>query len=295
MEDHNRDLEELLESRITENVERKITEDESRRLRNFYIIVGFISFIGIGVISQLVDFYATKAVESKLGEATEELDSAKIFAQLLALATTLDLSSSFTHTDRDTIVALLEKAQNKSLRSEPAFTSLLEKIIDSIAASNNPLHLLKIVSMYQEECQRTAGIAQTLLQHFGRAYLAEIDPDSTFPVDNYSNLKRYIFALQGTGANGAAAAFSILADYKKNEEIARDSIRVSLASMIMLDQDQKETFKKVIRTLSDPARMAQRPTPETIRIAQFTSNFVNTFKDDLFQSDLLSTSTDISE
>jgi hypothetical protein len=232
----------------------------------------------------LVDFHATKAIESKLSKAQEELDSAKIFAQLLTLATTLDISKSYTNTDRDTALTLLEQAQGKNFRSEPAFTSLLEKIIDSFAASNNHMQLLKLVKMYEKESLNSPGIATTLVQHFGRAYLAETDNDNASAIENYDYLSKFTIALQGTNAKAIAEALSILAEYKKNKEIARDSIRIKLESIQQsFLPDEKEMFIAIIKNHTDPIEMGSKKTPELIRIAHFTNIFIATFKDDLLQ------------
>lgn len=282
-DNYDRNQEELLVSRITDIVETKIASHESRRFRNLYIVISFVSFIGVGVITQLVDFYATKAVESKLHEAKEELDSAKTFAQLLALATKLDLSDSFTHNDRDTIVVLLEKAKNNSkLRSEPAFVSLLEKIIDSFYQSDNSIQVLKVSSMFSEECLSNPGIATTLLQFFGRTYLSETDVDSKHANEIYDYLRQYILALS-TNFKGATTAFSILAEFKKNKEIVIESTKSTLKSLNSLNQEQKELFSRTLKVLSNPDRLSKEITPETIRIAHLTNNFINSFTLELSQ------------
>lgn len=281
MENHDKEFEELLISRVTDSVEAKIAGQESRRFRTLYVIIGLVSFVGIGVVAQLVDFYATKAVETKLHEATQELNSAKTFAQLMSLATKLDLSDSFTHTDRDTVITLLESAKdNPKLRSEPAFESLLEKIVDSFSASDNPMHVSKIVDMYNDECFLNPGIALTLLIHYGRSYLANTDINSKIAKDDYDKLSKAINALSGE-RKGITSAFAVLSEFKKNGEKGNEAIKSILDSLESLSDEDKKHFVLAIEESSDPSQMAKRPTPEILRVAKVTNGFINVYKKEL--------------
>lgn len=282
METHDKEFEELLVARVTDRVETGILEQESKRFRNLYIIVGFASFIGFGVVSQLVDFYATRAIESKLEEAKQELDSAKMFAQLLALATKLDLSDSFTRSDRDTVVVLLERAKgNTALRSEPAFASLLLKIIDSLASSDNPMHVSKIASLYPDECSQNPEIAITLLQHYGRAYLSEVNVADKAAAENLTRLGTYIRALSGHDAKGAAAGFQVLSEFKRNGMNRTKSLDELIASLSVLQGEDKKQFATVILGSTDPERMAKRPTPEILRVAGVARKFIESYRSEV--------------
>ncbi|KNC67857.1 hypothetical protein [Pseudoalteromonas ardens] len=264
--------------KASEIIESKISERESKRFRNMYLVVGFVSFIGIGVITQLVDFYATKAVDSKLSEARQELESAKIFSQLLALATKLDLSDSFTHTDRDTVITLLKLAQNnQQLSSEPAFISLLEKILDSLSSSNNSMHVSNIFTMYEDECLSTPGITITLVQHFGREYLASVDVTNELSKNTLENLNKNINALMSQGAEGLAYAFQVLSQFKMGNRKPDNNLISIIKSLEALETEKKERFFTVLYMMSDPTKMARSLTPELIRVSELTKGFLEAY------------------
>lgn len=267
---------------IVEEVEKRTSERETRRFRLLYVLVGLVSFIGVGVLTQLVDFYATKAVEQRLENAKKEYESAKVFAQLLSLATKLDVSDSFSNTDREAIMRLLGTAKdNKQLRSEPAFDALFEKIIDSFSASDNASYVSKIYDDFTVECLRIPGVVQTLIQHYGRqlAGLEDIHSDSA-----KREIRRFeeIYAvsndmkLQGAGAFMSSLLKFRLADSKQSTDL-----RKLLSSYRELPSEQAKQFARFMKQFADPMRLAKRKTPTNVRIAELTQSFVKTYADEL--------------
>ncbi len=255
-------------------VENRISARESRRYRTIYLIVGFVSFIGIGVITQLVDFYANRAVDNKLTQATQELETAKVFSQLMALATKLDVSPSFTKNDRDTVIMLLTTAsKNDKLRNEPAFAALLEMIVDSLSASHNPMQISTIFDMYEFECLHNEGIAITLVQHYGREFLAALDVVSAISVSDYASLQKMIDALKSHNAKGAAYAFQVLGEFKKDQDASKAPILSTLNSLKSLDGESYMQFLKIINEWQDVENMARQSTPELERVAEVVASF----------------------
>lgn len=261
-------------AKATEQVETKILERESRRSKNMYIVVGFVSFIGMGVITQLVDFYASEAVDDKLSEARQELESAKIFSQLMAFATNLHLSDSVSHNDRDTVVALLKTAQtNETLRKEVAFIALLEKIIDSISAIRDSLHTRMIFEMYESECLSNYGISYTLIHHFGWTYLASVDIESLPSKRVLGHLDKTIFSMMSLDGKGIAYAYQLLSTYKKSGEILDSEVTKVILSLDALNDDERQAFLRTLETLAN-----LKGTPEDVRVANVVEKFINDYQ-----------------
>lgn len=278
-DDEKSELKRSVTSQVMETLDERIAQREGKRFRNLYIIVGLVSFLGIGVITQLVDFYATKAVDSKLSDVRKEFDSAKSFSQLLSLATKLDLSDSFSNTDRDTVVLLLERSRdNDALISEPAFIALLEKILDSFAASDNAMQVSQIFDSYEQQCLMNPGITATLVQHYGREYLASENPNDPQSKKNYERLLKVIDAINTHNARDVGALFYVLSAYKKNNQEPRDEIKSLLQSYTAFDSDKRSRFKALLDQLSDPSALARNPTPSILRISAVAKKFSEDFK-----------------
>lgn len=264
--------------RAVEEVENRIAERENRRFRTLYVLVGIVSFVGIGVIAQLVDFYATKAVEQRIERSKQEYESAKTFAQLLALATKLDISDSFSHTDRDAIMRLLKDAKaNRQLRAEPAFDALLEKIIDSFTASNNGAFVTQIFDDYGDECTRIPGIVEVLVQHYARAFLGAPSATAESATRDLARFNRLAevaptFGLAGTTAVLGALVRHRMADSRPSPELAR-----LLSSYTAMSPIEKRDFERYVTQFADERKLGRRRTPENVRIAEVTRSFAEVY------------------
>ncbi|MGE4278453.1 MAG: hypothetical protein AB7G62_02620 [Magnetospirillum sp.] len=272
----------IMVAKVAAEVEKSIFEQEAKKSRNLYIVFGFISFIGFGVISQLVDFYATKAVESKLATTIDKIESVKIPFSLQALAMKLDFSDSFTNSDMSAIMTLLTAAKdNGSIRSDISFPSLLEKIVDAFALSNNSDQLDRVFDMYRDVCLMNTGISVTLLQHYGRNYLSSVNVNSASSVDTYDRFNSVIRSITGGKARGAVWAFSLIVEYKRNGETKNDAITKSISDMSALNDDERDGFRKVLSSLSDPNKLGKKSTPEITNIVRVTSKFMFDYKNEL--------------
>jgi len=260
---------------VIEQVEKRIQDRENKRFRILYGMIALISFIGIGVFSQLIELYATRAVEQRLESSRLELESAKSYAQLTALATKLDLSDSFTVTDRDTVMQLLAMAApNKKLRTEPAFKSLLEKIIDSFAVSDNDIFVSRIFDMYEHECLDSAGIAQTLQLHYARRLLSAIDLKSEIFLRDIKRFQNVADAAETFGNKGTTAALRSLVTFQLADEKMTNELTKAMSSYSALTEREKERFVFVIERFSSPNSSEDSgPSPADIRISKISTSF----------------------
>lgn len=272
----------ILILQVIEQVEKRILDRETKRFRLLYGMVALVSFIGIGVISQLIELYSARAVEQRLEASRIEMETAKTFTQLLVLATSLDISKSFTNTDRDSVMRLLDTAsQNKKLRSEPVFESLLEKIIDSFYLSNNDVFVSRIYDTYQSECLGNDGIVQTLIQHYASRVLQATSRDSeSFDRD----LKRFHIVADSAdtfGNKGLVAALRSLVAYRLADQKKTPELDAAMMSYDALNEKQRRKFKAVIKRYSDVIEMSDTPTPDLVRISKVGSAFKTAYATDL--------------
>lgn len=277
MKDEGAQISEARELLLVARIEEHIAERESRRFRTLYTLIGLVSFIGIGVLTQLVDFYSSKSVDIKIKSASDQLMIAKSLSQLLSLSLKLDLSDSFSNTDRDTIMTLLlDQRDTQQLRREPAFLSLLEKILESFSASGNNLHVRQIFAEYRRECLLSPNTTIVLLQHFGREYLSAEDITDRITRNTYIDLTMLIDAARTHSAAGAADAFYVLSAHKRGV-LGGNQIRSLLTSYQALQPSEIVNFFTVLDSLSDESRMAKVPSPEISRIAHLAQSFTQTY------------------
>jgi len=264
---------------VIEQVERRASERETKRFRSLYALVALVSFVGIGVISQLIELYATRAVDQRLEQTRVEFESAKIFTQLLSLATKLDLSDSFSNTDRDAVMRLLEMSvPNKKLRSEPAFESLLEKIIDSFAASENPVYVSRVFDMYESECLRVAGITDTLIQHYAKRLIQSTDPQAgEVFVKDYKRFQVLVESAESFKLQGTAAALRSLVAFRMAGSKPTPELTSAMDSYTRFNERERSRFMSFIVQFSDPKRLAKRPRPDEQRISATTLAFASTY------------------
>lgn len=262
-----------------------MSKDEERKWRNLYISLGFISFIGMGVVTQLVDFYANKAIEAKLDASMESIESARIFVNLQSLATKLDLSDSFTHMDRTTVMSLLVSAQdNESIRKDPGFVNLLEKIVDSFVQSGNALQVDQVFDMYELECLQFPAISTSLLQHYGMNYISAVDSDSAIAKDIFKRLQKVLQSLSGSQHRGASLLFTALSEYKRAGLEKKPMISQLVQEVKALDDGEADDFLTFLHALTDWRSMGKRETPELARISVVARKFLEDYGNELDQA-----------
>lgn len=274
---------EVLMLQVIEQVEKRILDRETKRFRLLYGLVALVSFIGIGVISQLIELYATRAVEQRLESSRLELDSARTYTQLLALATKLDLSNSFTKADRDSTMRLLEMAApNKKLRSEPAFESLLEKILDSFAAASSDIFVSRIYDIYEHECLASDGITEALAQHYARRILGATDRLSETFSSDVKRFDRVVDAVDTFGNKGLVAGLRSLVMFQRNGGKRTTELDFAVASYSALDSSDRVILLRVIKRYSDVNEMVQKDaSADIIRISMVGKEFSSTYAEQL--------------
>jgi hypothetical protein len=275
-------LNDVLILQVIEQVEKRTAERETKRFRTLYAMFALVSFVGIGVISQLIELYAAHAVDQRLEQTRLELESAKIFTQLLALATKLDLSDSYSMTDRDSTARLLEiAAPNKKLRAEPAFGSLLEKVIDSFAAAGNDTFVARIFDLYEAECLQIPGITETLMQHYAKRLLSSPGVTSDIFIKDHKRFELLIDAADTFKMKATTGALRSLVAFRMADEKPTPEIRSVLSSYSSFSEGDKRRLIEMIDYFSDPEKLARRLTPENTRTSIVTRAFQAAYSSDL--------------
>lgn len=268
--------------RVAEEVEKRASDRETKRFRVLYAVIAALSFVGIGVITQLIDFYATRAVDQRLELSRQELESTRTYSQLLALATQLDMRDSFSHTDRDTIIRLLDQAKdNTRLRNDAAFGSLLQKIIYSFAASDNAVFLSYIFDIYQRESLRTAGIVEVLLQHYAKRLLAaESTSSHVFAAD----LKRFEVCADAADTYRMRGATAILRGYvafKISDRAVTPELQAKMQSVRAFGSADRQMFLGFVEQFSSEHSLSKVVRPDEVRIADLAKQFNKVFESDI--------------
>lgn len=163
----------LLSSEISSHLDKRLQERENRVLKIVGALTAAILFIGYAGIKEMITASSNAAAESAVSKRAGQFEVPIVLA---TLTTALDRAANrgqFLNTEREEMISSLEalrEAREKGfdVTSNPQFLSVLERVIDTMAASNNDLLVDRAYDMFPEKCLETSGIVQTLLQHYGR-------------------------------------------------------------------------------------------------------------------------------
>jgi len=163
----------LIASEVGDQVDRKIQEREGRLLKLLTVITAIIIFIGYSGIRELISAAADKAVDTALEKRVAEFEVSGTIANVQAALLSAETTKKFSNTARDGMIRSIEvlaSARDKGAKvsENPAFRTVLEKIVDTMASSNNDILADKIFDLFPDDCLKASGIVETYLQHYGR-------------------------------------------------------------------------------------------------------------------------------
>lgn len=234
------------------------------------------------MITQFIEFYSEKAVSKRLEMTVSDLKSEKIFAQLLILSSKIDNSSTFSSSDRDTIMRLLDEARSfPQISSESGFPSVLEDIVDSFAAADAQAHVDKICNDYELICFDHDGIAPTLLQHYGRLYIGIEDITSERARGIRDRLEKVAVSMDSKGAKGAAVVFRSLARFRELDGSGDAALTTAMRSYSSLSPSDGAMLHELLNQLSDSKEQAIIETPEVGRTVDLTTKFKETYQTEI--------------
>ena len=189
-------------SSITNAVNKKVEDRESKRHRNFSLILAAIALTGTAgiysIITTTIDTAVSEAiskerasvssiiakeVEREISEVNDQLKLDKLFQQITYLAFSLDFKNSFSNSERDLVVNYLRQYKKGNGEVDEEFFTYLEKIVDSFSSAYLDSHIDEIYELYGDRMLEHPGISITLIDHYGRRYLAALHDGKKEEID----------------------------------------------------------------------------------------------------------------
>jgi len=164
---------------VTDQIDKKIKDREDRLLRILGAIAALVVFFGYSGIKELIGSAALSAVQSAFEKRTSELEAPVYMATLATYVAKAENSGRFSNTERSDMMSALERLadlrkKGVDLGDSSFFSSTLEAVIDTMAASDNDYYVDRIFDLYTDDCLKVSSIVQTLSQHYGRQMLSGV-------------------------------------------------------------------------------------------------------------------------
>lgn len=273
-----------IETRITDRVEKSILQREDKRFRNLYIVIGFISFFGIGIISQIVNLYASIAVEKELKELKGDLETAKLYSQILSFSTILSASERVTNDDRNRLTQLITREETRSsIVGDPTFLSILKISLSSLAQKNSPTHVSKIFDTYEKLCLLNSEISTMLIQFYGYQVFSSNIQSSEIHKNNVSRLLALSESMRSNNAEGVSAAYEALLLFQISDRTRTQPITELILSASDFSDKNKNNFFIVLNKLTDlkSGNFSSGVIPTLKKTKSLALDFKNSYKEEL--------------
>lgn len=236
----------LISAEVTEQVDRRIQEREGRLLRLLTVITAIVLFIGYAGIKELIDSAAGKAVESELEKRVAEFEVSGTIAGLQSALVAAENSRSFSNTARDGMIKAIEVlsvARKKGVKvsENPAFLPTLEKVVITMASSNNDIFADRIYDLFPDECLTVSGIVEAYLQHYGRQSVSGMGDVRSEALKRFGKFERAATTFKFPET---ALAHRALIDFQAQGEKREKNSRDVVALIAALDEEDRARAMK---------------------------------------------------
>ena len=209
----------LIAAEVGDQVDRKIQEREGRLLKLMTVITAIVIFIGYSGIRELISAAADRAVDAALERRVAEFEVSGTIANVQAALLSAENTGKFSNTARDGMIRSIEvlaSARDKGVKvsENPAFRTVLEKIVDTMASSNNDILADKIFDLFPDDCLKVSGIVETYLQHYGRQGAIGVGDIKPVAVKRFGEFER---AASTYKVPETALAHRVLIDFQAND------------------------------------------------------------------------------
>ncbi len=232
----------LIAAEVGDQVDRKIQEREGRLLKLLTVITAIVIFIGYSGIRELIGAAADKAVDSALEKRVAEFEVSGTIANVQAALLSAENTGKFSNTARDGMIRSIEilaSARDKGVKvsENPAFRTVLEKVVDTMASSNNDILADKIFDLFHDDCLKVSGIVETYLQHYGRQGAIGVGDIRSVAVKRFGEFER---AASTFKVPEAALAHRILIDFQASNGKHEKSIDDAIARVAGLSDGDRD-------------------------------------------------------
>lgn len=291
------DIEHLLQDRVLHDlwiehvvsqVRSAIDKERSNKRSVLLSILGLSSFIILSTAAYfhqtIVERAASSAVEARLGEMERKVEAADLSLQITDIVNRISSGDSFTNSDRDTTMRLLDRAAKLQGFSErEGFTLSLERFVDALFAASLDADIDRIESVFRKQIENSRGIMTTLATHYGRNLLESAGAPADWQMEDdeglFSRYRRYTNLVRTNGYPEVRLLNELLVNHiLATEDIQDESIVFALISEIDdLKNQDRDAFWRMIEDYANN-RIAKTPTAETNRVAQRTLSFLTDYQ-----------------
>ncbi|MEQ8843552.1 MAG: hypothetical protein RIB58_01760 [Phycisphaerales bacterium] len=102
------------------------------------------------------------------GEVTTQIEMDRLFLEGMVLSVQFDLGTSFSRTDRDRMVAIMQRfAEAPKITERPGFRTILDKATKAFVAAGSNAEIDRMVELFPDSCWSDAEISRRLMEHYG--------------------------------------------------------------------------------------------------------------------------------
>ena len=267
---------------VTADVTRTLTKSLSERID-----------AGQKTLKETLNASMEERIDKKFEEVNADIEEVKStvngetnYLQFALSALALNVSTSFKMSERDAVIAQLERiATSESLTARSEFPDLLEKVVDALAAANQREAIVVIDDLFNGPIEEHPGMTFTLVSHFGERLLGNPLPPARWSEDDIGRFDRYAKAARLGGIPEEALARQILIEFLKADSRKTEIVTEFLKELSTYNPQQKGDFLINVVRYSDPAFWIALDSiqPDHQRIATLALLFIEHYQDELQQ------------
>lgn len=215
----------------------------------------------------------------------KQLEIDQLFLEAMILSTRFDLGESYSNSDRDRMIAILEAFQREpAILERPSFITILRNVIDAYVAASNHSHTDKVVGLFPETCWGDAEISATLLEHYGERLAGSSTTD--WPEELTVLFEQATAAVSEQFA-GAKLAFQLLvatrSDGAPSDRCAEVLDSASLLRPIGADgPDGREVFLDILLNSTHWVFLSRREARSPLRQMQTGREAIDAYRTELY-------------
>jgi hypothetical protein len=222
------------------------------------------------IVEESIQANITSDIDKRLSVVSKELS----FYRLSNLASALRSGTGFSNTERDAALDSLRQLSNEmKITSRKEFADVLEKIIDAFNAADLDFYIDTIEEMLSGVIEETPGIVMTLIHHYGMRVLGDIEEDA----DTLRRFHKYSEVCRKLRLYERALPYKMVLEYRNKKEGWENRIDSLIQDAECLPDDDKDTFRRLLKTNTDINEVCRTPTGKTLRFTHSFKDFLDAY------------------
>lgn len=297
----------VLISKITEEVDKRVQHRESRRQKTWNIVYVLAGLIGVTAFTSLINITVSRELKSALkderplivsslksesGKALNE-ETAKIrqeisdqatYQEFAYLTLAMDLADGFSVNQRDDVVKLLELiSKSDYYKDQVGFPGLLEKVIDALMAAGQDAHLERVTELFESETISTPGIVISMVDYHGRKIIGSTRPPERWDPKWITVFSQFESASKANDDGGSSLPYRMLIEFAQDGSISSEPISQLLRDVSLISPAFRARIILKLFTLSNAEFWQRFATPEGKIIERLCQAFLEVYDSEILE------------